>query len=614
MNETINQNKPPLTQKQLLSKLARSEPLDGLEIGDVDFTEYCFKEHLNFCGAIFIGKAVFKKTQFLKGAQFNLVHFKGESGANFRGVIFQGKRSAEFVAAKFTGKRGADFKHAKFYSQMGTNFNGAEFSGKGCVSFESANFDSHVHFIGPIIPVYVNFTGAKFSGEVGVSFKNAKFLNRIQANFTKSLFSGKRANFSYSTFSESANFKDVEFHKDGLVDFQGAKFSSLAFFERAHFAKHDGSTFKKTRFFNGVSFYETEFSGNGDVIFESTYFVKKGSANFSYCRFSNTGLVSFLLAQFSSELGAHFSNAKFLNCSEVDFTKCKFAGGSRFLFDHNNFWWRDDDQTEECVDFSFATFPSKGKVIFEGTDFKKNGLFLFRNIKTNNPENARFEDVFLGNCCFYKTDIKNILFKNVTFLKIKDFGSREFLADELKYKRFTTKKEKQSFLIHIETLYRQFKKFFEDQSDYSRAGDFHYGEMEMRRKQLKWFQQILSLILPYKWFSGYGEKWENALIWFFSLWLVFSGLNFYFINLKSNKNQELPRNSIQCLNSWKDICKGIKFRDSFFFTLNALTLRTDSIVEIKNLWLARGVKNAQNLAGPTIIALMLLAIRRKFKR
>ena len=33
-----------------------------------------------------------------------------------------------------------------------------------------------------------------------------------------------------------------------------------------------------------------------------------------------------------------------------------------------------------------------------------------------------------------------------------------------------------------------FKLNFEDQRDYSRAGDFHYGEMEMQRKRkiLEW--------------------------------------------------------------------------------------------------------------------------------
>ena len=60
-----------INQKELLSKLARGESLEGVEIGDVDFSEYAFKKEMNFTGAKFIGKAVFHKTQFLDGANFD---------------------------------------------------------------------------------------------------------------------------------------------------------------------------------------------------------------------------------------------------------------------------------------------------------------------------------------------------------------------------------------------------------------------------------------------------------------------------------------------------------------------------------------------------------------
>ena len=46
----------PLTQKEVLSKLAYGESFYGLEIGDVDFSGYAFKNELDFSWAIFIGK------------------------------------------------------------------------------------------------------------------------------------------------------------------------------------------------------------------------------------------------------------------------------------------------------------------------------------------------------------------------------------------------------------------------------------------------------------------------------------------------------------------------------------------------------------------------------
>lgn len=58
-------------QKQLFSKLARGESLEGVEIGDIDFAGYCFKKRLNFRGATLTGKTVFQGTKFLNGANSN---------------------------------------------------------------------------------------------------------------------------------------------------------------------------------------------------------------------------------------------------------------------------------------------------------------------------------------------------------------------------------------------------------------------------------------------------------------------------------------------------------------------------------------------------------------
>ncbi|MCH8209513.1 MAG: hypothetical protein IIA62_10750, partial [Nitrospinae bacterium] len=39
------------------------------------------------------------------------------------------------------------------------------------------------------------------------------------------------------------------------------------------------------------------------------------------------------------------------------------------------------------------------------------------------------------------------------------------------------------YFSQVEILYRQLKTNFENQGDYARAGDFHYGELEMKRMQ-----------------------------------------------------------------------------------------------------------------------------------
>ncbi|MCH8157900.1 MAG: hypothetical protein IID18_09175 [Nitrospinae bacterium] len=134
----------------------------------------------------------------------------------------------------------------------------------------------------------------------------------------------------------------------------------------------------------------------------------------------------------------------------------------------------------------------------------------------------------------------------------------------------------------------------------------------MRRKRQGWWGQILSLTLPYKLISGYGEKWGQALACFLGLWLAFSGLNLPLVEL-SKTHPDSIKQPVSCSQSW-NVCSGIEWRDTFFFTLNALTLRKDPNVRVKNLWSARGAVAFQNLTGVAVIALMLLAIRRKFRR
>lgn len=57
-----------------------------------------------------------------------------------------------------------------------------------------------------------------------------------------------------------------------------------------------------------------------------------------------------------------------------------------------------------------------------------------------------------------------------------------------KYENFTTfsrkANERRSRLILIENLYQQLKANYEDKHNYGEAGDFHIGEMEMRRQRL----------------------------------------------------------------------------------------------------------------------------------
>jgi|SaaInlStandDraft_6_1057023.scaffolds.fasta_scaffold43788_1 hypothetical protein len=468
----------PLTQKEVLAKLARGESFKDVEIGDVSFRNYAFKKELNLRGAVFTGKVNFEKTQFLNGATF----FK----------------------AKFIGE---------------TNFSLAMF------------FDE------------TDFTMATFSAEEMVRFTKAKFL--------------------------------------GGVSFAAARFSTKG----------------------GASFQQAQFTGENGVIFSVAQFYS--GADFSQAQFSNERGVNFSTAGFHGERGASFSNAKFSGSKGADFSTTQFS-------------------SEGGTNFNNAQFLGPGKTRFENTSFRKDKPVFFNKVEIDSFGSLQFIDVSLDNFLFRYTDLEKVDFKNVYFCQTKNwFFNREYLADEDQNKIVTKNSNKikygRKYYIQVEIVYRKLKENFETQRDYARAGDFHYGEMEMRRKSkiLAWEERPVSKYLPflkylsltqcYKIVSGYGEKWQQALVSFIAVWILFTGLNLPLIQPVQQQTTQVEKWQQDSLH---------RVTGSALFSFKVLTLqRWDRDLQLKGTSYLPGLfVSLQHLIGPTIIALMLLAIRRQFRR
>lgn len=437
MNVTMPE---PLTQQELEKKLANSESLQGVEIGNVDFSNHCFEKEPNFSGAVFTGRADFDSTHFLNGANFSAAHFSSNTKTYFHKAQFSGHKMANFCGTKFSSNAGTSFVFAQFSGDEGVQFSFAQFSGQGRAHFNAATF----------------------------------FCN------------------------------------------------------------------------GGASFYRTQF----------------------FC-----------------ERGADFSGSKFL--------------GLR-------------------------------KTIFEGTNFKENKPIWFERIEMDSPGNLEFDNISNLGCVFFrKTDLEKISFKSVHFRKIHTwFFTREVLADESRNiivadDDSEKKKYDHNYYNQVEILYRKLKLNFETQRDYSRAGDFHYGEMEMKRKwkTLEWEEKPISKFIPflkyfnltqcYKIISGYGEKWQQALASFVAVWMIFTGLNLFWIEPKTT----MPREQTTQMEKWeKDSLHRVS--GSALFSFKVLTLqRWSDDFQLKGTSYLPGFFVAlQHLIGPTIIALMLLAIRRQFRR
>jgi uncharacterized protein YjbI with pentapeptide repeats len=249
------------------------------------------------------------------------------------------------------------------------------------------------------------------------------------------------------------NFQDHFF--EYTPDFSGAIFTGITDFSGAQFS-------------NGANFMSAKFFGEGGV-----YFI--GS------QFSGENGVSFIFTEFSSEAGTHFNEATFSSRGKTEFNAAKFFGKGDNKFHMTKFF------CEGGVDFSGAQFLGPGKTSFSKTVFGQHASAWFEGTKSDPPWTLEFVDVStLGNALFLYSNLEMVIFKDVRFLQIQNrFFNREYLADEVRNEIVTdgdTAVYNRDYYRQVEILYRQLKVNFENQRDYARAGDFHYGEMEMLRK------------------------------------------------------------------------------------------------------------------------------------
>jgi very-short-patch-repair endonuclease len=225
----------------------------------------------------------------------------------------------------------------------------------------------------------------------------------------------------------------------------------------------------------------------GDVDFSKKEF--KDKADFSGVIFS--GATNFSGAIFLK--GAEFSDAQFTDSSGLNFSNVSFLGD--------------------------------GKVNFVGAFFNKESLVDFSFMKTETPTNIRFENVFLGRASFLNTDVSQFQFKNIqlcqlpikdedwfdffSFLKRNIIGVKTWSEFKIQVKNFLpialspepvkrlglidevwnevadngqTRLMDSEYYQQVSELYKQFRKNFQKNKDYSLTVDMRYGEYETCKK------------------------------------------------------------------------------------------------------------------------------------
>ncbi len=463
-----------------------------------------------------------------------------------------------------------------------------EWSGEGYCIFHNPNPDKDHEmfreqlklqlqqcFIGFIFPRRFTFPTIDFHD---ADFAFSRFCGT--ADFQDMTFSGK-TNFQYATFHEGANFRGSRFKAD--VDFIGAEFTGTAWFNETTLDACIGlvsTHFKGEAWFAGISKAIVDVTG---AIFEGD---------------------------------AHFHNTDF---SAASFIETQFMGISTFgYFKHM------DNRSDTDV-----VRKAPNVVFFEGVDLKH---LLFREADLTkasfnqcyNLDQASFYD------CMWNTESgRSYVLYDELELRGKVDPWEKMAEREINRKKGNKpinaannsgldvqSAQPQPFVKYaaVEETCRAFKKHFEDRRNYLVAGDFHEGEMEMRRlAKDTWECRLLSIEAVYWLLSRYGQRWLRPLV-------CFIVLNLTAATLYSMTGLQLEGDS-------SAIRWGSNLESSLAFWVDTINIYVQALLySVSVSALLRGVsatpthvvgllvQTVQFIVGPLLIFLIGLAIRRRLRR
>jgi uncharacterized protein YjbI with pentapeptide repeats len=443
-----------------------------------------------------------------------------------------------------------------------------------------------------------------------VSFREAGFQNR--AKFDEVVFN-EAADFREAEFSEGASFRYVEFRADALLS--GATFDGYADLAATKFAGR--AEFDDAKFRGVLDLHDASFDG----------FV-------NFCLAECAQAAKFAGARFSG--GSDFSLAEF--CRIADFYRARFDGPAEFRETR----FREDKGDEPGAVFVLTTFAKPKHVVFYKTH--------------------------VGQALFHNCDVSELVFSNVRWRQ-RSNGKRMVLEESVRladppagalWPEKGSLDERNYALIA--ELYQQLKKNYDDRRDYWTAGDFHYGEMEMKRRacprltwlawleaklsgrprfrklgewcgklqsnawllrKVRWWHQRFGLAAWYRRASDYGESWGKPLLWLFAVLALFAAL-YPLLGLRpaAGKSPAAKTTSVQVqtpspqetdLRYWNYERPGRLFCHSVMTSLGVAAFQRDLAYEPAYPW-GRLLALLELLLTSTLIALFLLAVRRQFRR
>jgi uncharacterized protein YjbI with pentapeptide repeats len=420
-----------------------------------------------------------------------------------------------------------------------------------------------------------------------------------------------------------ADFKGFVFPSSNC---SGRKFKAHCAFCDATFTR--GAHFIRATFTQGANFSGATFTQDAD--FSTVTFAR--SANFRDATF--TGDADFRDGVFTQV--AYFFEATFTGAagfSDATFTQQAYFRGARFRteVEFRETIFRHDETREAGPVFSLTRFEKPEGVTFSKTDL---GQAVFHNCDVST---FVFSDVGWRK----RPNGKSMVFEEVVDIEevcAEALGPREQDSDERNFRL-------------IAELYQQLKKNYDDRRDYWTAGDFHYGELEMKRlhsPRRNWLvrrlHRHLGLVAWYKYASEYGESYRRPL-WILLVVIGLFTLLYPLAGLKWQPTEELSR-AASALAPRDPGAKAVGFANvqeqlpvyypdfaallthdpngkvhgfcaffgnSLMTTLYVAAFQKHLIYEPSYPW-GRLLALVEVLLTSTLVALFLLAVRRQFRR
>ena len=152
----------------------------------------------------------------------------------------------------------------------------------------------------------------------------------------------------------------------------------------------------------------------------------------------------------------------------------------------------------------------------------------FRSVEQRRDASLGFRSADFSNALLTGTDLRRIDLEDIKWREVETSRSRRrALVEECENVHFDGQVFEAGFyefskatVGQLELAYRQLKRVGDTSGDHELAGEFHIGEMEMKRRQVPWARVDRYPLEGYRLVSLYGERWLRPLLLVLSLALI----------------------------------------------------------------------------------------------